>query len=153
MRAGATAGETHLPNYRFDKLFNPHEANELIPTLDLLMRDLQMRTGELRSAITAILKVDPAIEDLQLPQIIERHPQLREPAARMAELANKIESLGCFLKDIDQGLVDFPWEIEDDNVVFLCWQFGEDRIVAWHPVEGGFGQRRPLPGTAKPYLN
>ena len=138
---------------RFDKLFNPHEANELIPRLEVLMRELQLRTGELRAQINAILEVDPGIEALQLPQIINRYPHLREPAARMAELANKIESLGCFLKDIDQGLVDFPWEIEDNRVVFLCWQFGEASVIAWHPVDGGFGQRQALPGTAKPYLN
>ncbi len=139
--------------YRFDKLFNPHEANELIPRLEVLMRELQKRTGELRSQINAILEVDPGIEALQLPQIINRYSQLREPAARMAELANKIESLGCFLKDIDQGLVDFPWEIEDNHVVFLCWQFGEASVIAWHPIDGGFGQRQAIPGTAKPYLN
>lgn len=117
------------------------------------MRELQLRTGELRAQINAILEVDPGIEALQLPQIINRYPHLGEPAARMAELANKIESLGCFLKDIDQGLVDFPWEIEDNRVVFLCWQFGEASVIAWHPVDGGFGQRQALPGTAKPYLN
>jgi hypothetical protein len=141
-----------LPHH-FDKLFNPHEANELIPTLEGLMRELQMRAGELRSQIDAILEVDRGIEALQLPAIIDRYPQLRVPAARMAELADKIESLGCFLKDIDQGLVDFPWEIEDNRIVFLCWQFGEASVIAWHPVDGGFGQRQAIPGTAKPYLN
>ena len=71
----------------------------------------------------------------------------------MAELTRKIESYGCFLKDIDLGLVDFPGEIQGDDVAFLCWQIGEPRIIAWHSVESGFGQRKPLPGGKKPYLN
>jgi hypothetical protein len=146
-------GEDTLANYRFDKLFTPWEANELIPTLEVLIRELQVCANKLRSQIAEIIKVDHNIENLQLAQIVERYPQLGAPAARMAELARKIESYGCFLKDIDQGLIDFPWEIQDDDVVFLCWQIGEPRIIAWHSVESGFGQRKPLPGGTKPYLN
>ena len=72
--------------------------------------------------------------------------------------ASEIQEMGCFLKDIDQGLVDFPFLIEaegddEDEVVFLCWQYGEQQIVAWHSIEGGFGQRQPLPGASKPLLN
>jgi len=75
-----------------------------------------------------------------------------EYAARMAEMAGQVEALGGFLKDIDQGLIDFPYEIEDD-VVFLCWQSGECQIIAWHTIDSGFSDRRPLPGVNKPYLN
>ena len=62
--------------------------------------------------------------------------------------------MGCFLKDIDQGLVDFPFLIEadgddEDEVVFLCWQYGEPHIVAWHSIEGGFGQRRADSGRVE----
>jgi hypothetical protein len=147
------AGEDGLPKLDFDKLFTPREANELIPTLEVLIRELQVRADYLRERIGDLLGEDAAIESQPLAQIIERYPQLREPASRMAEIAGKIDSLGCFLKDIDQGLVDFPWELDDGRVAFLCWQFGEAAVIAWHTVESGFGQRRPLPGAAKPYLN
>jgi hypothetical protein len=36
----------------------------------------------------------------------------------MAEAAHEIESHGCFLKDIDLGLVDFPWEIDAGRSFF-----------------------------------
>ena len=70
----------------------------------------------------------------------------------MAKLCAQIDQHGCFLKDIDLGLVDFPGEV-DNQVVFLCWQFGEQRISAWHEIESGFSGRRPLSGAPKPYLN
>jgi hypothetical protein len=142
-----------LATYHFDKLFSPEEACELIPKLELLIRDLQSRAGELRSRIAEVAARDPEAGQLELPEVIERHPELRAPASRMAELAQEIESLGCFLKDIDLGLIDFPWEIDEGKVVFLCWQPGEPEIVAWHTVERGFAARRPLPGAPKPYLN
>jgi hypothetical protein len=142
-----------LANHHFDKLFSLEEANELIPALEVLIRELQLRTNELRSHMAKIFKLEPELETMQLSQMVERHPELREPTTRIGDLANKIESFGCFLKDIDLGLLDFPWELEHGNVVFLCWQPGEPSVIAWHPVEGGFAQRRWLPGAPKPYLN
>jgi hypothetical protein len=142
-----------LPNYRFDKLFSPAEANALIPRLEVAIRDLQTKAGELRRLVAEVVKLNSAAGQLPLPQMIERYPQLRESAAQVAEAAEKIEAYGCLLKDIDQGLVDFPWEMEEDRLVFLCWQFGEPAVIAWHPVEAGFAQRQPLPGAPKRYLN
>ena len=117
------------------------------------MRELQSQAAELRRRIAEVVRLDPTARQLPLPRIVERFPQLREAAALMAQAAEKIETHGCLLKDIEQGLVDFPWEMEEDRIVFLCWQFGEPAVIAWHPVEAGFAQRQPLPGTAKPYLN
>jgi hypothetical protein len=142
-----------LPRHRFDRVFTPAEANELIPRLEVAVRELQIKARELRGLIAEQVKFDPAARQFPLSQIIERYPQLRESAARLALAAEKIESYGCLLKDIDQGLVDFPWEMEEDRVVFLCWQFGEPAVIAWHPVDGGFAQRKPLSGAPKHYLN
>lgn len=142
-----------MPSYRFDKVFTPAEANELIPRLEVAIRELQTRASELRQRVAEMVKFDPAAQQLPLAQIIERYPQLRESASQLAQAAEKIESHGCLLKDIDQGLVDFPWEIDEDQVVFLCWQFGESAVIAWHPIDGGFAQRQPLPGAPKRYLN
>ncbi len=141
-----------MGKYQFDKLFSQQEANELLPRLELLIRELQMHANQLRERVTDLARQDSELEELGLQDIIDRHPQLKAITSRMAELAGQIESFGCFLKDIDQGLIDFPGEVEGE-VVFLCWQFGEPRLLAWHTMESGFGSRRPLPNTPKPYLN
>jgi hypothetical protein len=142
-----------LPSYQFDKVFTPAEANDLIPRLEVAIRELQTKADELRQRIAELVKLDPAVRQLALPQIIERYPQLRKSGSELAQAAEKIESYGCLLKDIDQGLVDFPWEMDENRVVFLCWQFGEPAVIAWHPVDGGFAQRKPLPGAPPRYLN
>jgi hypothetical protein len=142
-----------LPYHQFDKLFSPTEATALIPVLELLIRDMQAHANNLREQMSELMKAGQEIQPGELPKVIEEHPELREPATRMAELANKIESHGCFLKDIELGLIDFPCEIEDNHVVFLCWQFGEPAIVAWHSIDSGFAQRQPIPGASKTYLN
>jgi hypothetical protein len=142
-----------LPTRQFDKVFTPTEANELIPRLEVLIRQLQSTAWALRQRIAQLVKFDPGLRQLQLPQIIERYPELREGAGELTQAAERIESYGCVLKDIDQGLVDFPWEMDEDQVVFLCWQFGEPAVIAWHPVDAGFAQRQPLPGAPQRYLN
>jgi len=47
------------------------------------------------------------------------------------------------VKDLHRGLVDFPARIGNE-VVYLCWQRGEDRIGWWHTLGGGFASRKPL---------
>jgi hypothetical protein len=39
--------------------------------------------------------------------------------------------------------VDFPSN-RDGQVVYLCWQLGEDEISHWHELEAGFAGRQQL---------
>lgn len=141
-----------MPNIRFDKLFSEEEANELIPRLEILMRQLQMQATSLRTRIQELSVEDPSIVHSDLPEIIGRYPELRSFTTNMADAAGQIEAFGCILKDIDQGLIDFPYDTGDE-VAFLCWQFGESHVIAWHSVDSGFSDRQPLPGAPKPWLN
>jgi hypothetical protein len=141
-----------LADQHFPKLFSAHEANSLIPRLEVLIRDLQDNAGSLRERIQELAEDDEQIDSMRLQEIVELHPELSDAASRMAEVVSEIEELGCFLKDIDLGLIDFATEMEDD-VVFLCWQYGEQQVLAWHSIDSGFAQRRPLPDASKPYLN
>jgi hypothetical protein len=141
-----------LPNIEFDRLFSEEEANELIPRLEILMRQLQMQATSLRARIEELSVDDPSILHSAMSEIVGRYPELRSFATNMAEAASQIESFGCILKDIDLGLIDFPYDAGDD-IVFLCWQFGESRVVAWHSVDTGFSERQPLPGAPNRYLN
>jgi len=141
-----------LPNIGFDRLFSEEEANELIPRLEILMRQLQMQATSLRARIEELSVDDPSILHSAMSEIVGHYPELRSFATNMAEAAEQIESFGCILKDIDLGLIDFPYDAGDD-IVFLCWQFGESRLVAWHSVDSGFSERQPLPGAPDKYLN
>ena len=141
-----------MSSYQFEKLFSTADAEELVPILEVLIRDLQVQARTLREGIRDLVRADAQLETKRMHEIIELYPELRPVSNRMGEIAGQIEAMGCFLKDIELGLVDFPCEIGNE-VVFLCWQFGEPRVIAWHPIEGGFGDRKPIPGARKAYLN
>jgi len=143
-----------LRKFKFDRLFEPYEVDELIPRLEFLMRGLQENAQKFRKRFSELTQeqVSAPIQSFELDELIRMDPELHEFAQQMAEFASQIEACGGLLKDVDLGLVDFPAEIEGETV-FLCWQFGEPRVSAWHPLDGGFSQRRPLQGVRRSYLN
>ena len=54
---------------------------------------------------------------------------------------DEIEELGCFLEDIEKGIIDFPSKIDDERVM-LCWRLGEEEILHYH--KRGENARRRL---------
>ena len=55
----------------------------------------------------------------------------------------KLEELGCLLKDVNTGLVDFP-AVRLGRRVWLCWLLGEDRVSFWHKLEEGYAGRKMI---------
>jgi hypothetical protein len=70
--------------------------------------------------------------------------QLDEQVAGIARSVARIHELGALVKDLDQGLVDFPARRQGEDVL-LCWRVGEDEVGYWHGLEEGFSGRKPLP--------
>jgi len=65
-------------------------------------------------------------------------------ARELARAIDEIAAHGAQVKDIDEGLIDFPAR-NGGETVLLCWKLGEDEIRYWHAVEDGFAGRRELP--------
>ena len=55
----------------------------------------------------------------------------------------EIEAIGVQIKDLDIGLLDFPCVVEDE-IILLCWKYGEEKIEYWHGLEEGFRGRKPI---------
>jgi hypothetical protein len=55
----------------------------------------------------------------------------------------KLEEIGCLVKDLQVGLVDFP-TLYRGKEVYLCWKLGESGISFWHHVADGFAGRRAI---------
>jgi hypothetical protein len=61
----------------------------------------------------------------------------------IARCVNAIHEHGAIVKDLDQGLVDFP-ALRGGDEILLCWRLGEDEVAHWHGLEEGFAGRKPL---------
>jgi hypothetical protein len=53
----------------------------------------------------------------------------------------KLEELGCILKDMSIGLVDFP-AVRLGARVWLCWKLGEEKVEYWHTRDEGYSGRK-----------
>ena len=80
----------------------------------------------------------PIVDDLRLTRL-----RMQGLIDQMAAGVARIDALGLTLRDIENGLVDFP-ALVSGRQVWLCWQRGETTIGYWHSLETGFAGRRPL---------
>jgi hypothetical protein len=61
----------------------------------------------------------------------------------LRETLESIQDMGCVIKDLDAGLVDFP-TMYRGREVYLCWKLGEAEIGWWHGTDEGFAGRKPI---------
>lgn len=69
--------------------------------------------------------------------------ELERAAAEVADLLGWFEQRGIIVRDIGQGLIDFP-AVRDGEDILLCWKAPEPAVDFWHPPEAGFAGRQPL---------
>lgn len=56
---------------------------------------------------------------------------------------NALNDVGCLIKDMDEGIVDW-YASRGDRDVLLCWKLGEKEVAFWHDPDTGFAGRRPI---------
>jgi hypothetical protein len=128
-------------------MFTPAEANsalsEVRPAAERLvalrtrMRELERTQGELVTAIAGN-GGGYAASDLNAAQ-----SELVSLADAALACVERLEELGVVMKDLDQGLLDFP-ALRDGEQVELCWRVGEAAVESWHRVCEGFAGRKPI---------
>jgi hypothetical protein len=129
------------------KLFTLKEANSLLPCLEPLMRRLIAWRQELREHQERLAEFRALASRSGGALPGTRHARAKEESARLlAEITDgvrEIEALGCVIKDLDLGLVDFLASRRREQV-YLCWRLGEPEIRHWHGLQEGFAGRKPL---------
>src|SRR5262245_51886328 len=149
MRSSWTAPVSLRGDTVADRLVTPEEVNALIPKLIELMegaRDRHRQAVELQRHLEA----EQARIRVSGGGLIDRRDwkaraeRLEGLAIEVRHLLQKILDLGGVTKDLDTGLVDFPGEVGDE-IVNLCWKYGESAVRFWHRFDEGYAQRKPLP--------
>jgi hypothetical protein len=127
------------------RYFTLGEATDLLPRLTELVRTLRQLRDE---AVVKRARIDRLWQDLEqgepaLTTIGDAQRALDALAERLVSTAKEVEAMGCVLRDLDLGLIDFPFRART-GTVFLCWRVGEDAIRFWHGTDEGFAGRRPI---------
>jgi hypothetical protein len=142
--------DLRMQPYAPARLFTLDEANALLPRLTEIFRRMDPKLARLREIRDLVEDVEAYWNSPSAGMPPEERATHERLVAQQAEIQGdvdadirEIRSLGCELKDVGQGLVDFPGWV-DGSVVYLCWQRGEGSVAHWHTLEGGFAGRRPL---------
>lgn len=126
------------------RLFTWTEANSLIPVVRPLLEELAESKRAIDAYQARLQEITPRMRGngrrLEAVGIEER---LERTIERIARLIREIASMGIQLKDIEQGIIDFP-ALHRGRVVSLCWRLGEQEIAFWHEISAGFAGRRPI---------
>ena len=130
------------------KRFNLAEARSLLPQVDRLLRDaLEAKSAydkverTIQSFAERVMLMGGIAVDRE--QVLERRSLRDSSAARLKSAIEQVQELGCVVKDLDIGLVDFPTLFRGTEV-YLCWKLGEPDIAFWHGVDEGFRGRKAI---------
>jgi len=104
-------------------IFTPPEADELVSDIERTVAN-----------ISEIKKSSETLSD---------EAEMADAMDRLQREIQKLEDLGCVLKDLNVGLVDFP-AVRLGVRVWLCWKSGERKVEFWHGLHEGFANRKPV---------
>ncbi len=130
------------------RTFTVAEANALIPRIEELFARLRRIREESRPSQEELTRIDQGKRSNGVDHTEEVRAlrgRLDAVIEEMNSILRQIADLGCEIKDVEQGLVDFPCQ-RGERIVYLCWKSGEDRIGFWHEISAGFAGRQPLTG-------
>ncbi len=130
------------------KTFTIDEAQSLLPVLESLLKraiegkraaeQVESELSELsrRIYLSGGMRVD-------LAGVAHQRAEMESHLERVRESISEIDAIGVQVKDLDSGLLDFPFRL-DEEIVLLCWRMGETAIEHWHTVDSGFQGRQPV---------
>ena len=131
-----------------DRTFTLEEARSLLPIMESLLRTaidgkklIEAVDGELQELAHRIFLRGGIF--VNIVHMARRKAEREKAIQRVKDALAEIEATGVQVKDLNIGLLDFPCEVEGQNVL-LCWKLGEQTITHWHGESEGFAGRKPI---------
>jgi hypothetical protein len=130
------------------RFFTLLEAEGFLPEVERLLRSSIQAKQDYESGDAELSQVAQRIT--LMGGVLVRREEIvasrtrKDSSARVLKAAmERIEEIGCQVKDLETGLIDFP-TLYRDQEVYLCWKLGESSISFWHHIEDGFRGRQPI---------
>jgi hypothetical protein len=131
------------------RLFTEEEANHALESVRPLVERLVEARRRFVHVAGRLEEVEGRVSGngggLDPGRVRELQERAAEAAADLAGIVAALEEVGVQVKDLDEGLIDFPAKHPGGDTVLLCWRLGETDVAYWHGLEEGFAGRKPLP--------
>ncbi len=132
------------------KVFTLQEATIMIPRLEELLGELLAKKKKMQKSHDDLLVLDliagDRLHDYQSrdgKDYLEKSAELESLVLSFEEDIMKINQAGCFLRDLERGVVDFFY-VHNRELVYLCWKKGEKKINYYHDLDDRDRHRKPL---------
>jgi hypothetical protein len=130
------------------KTFSLDEAQSLLPVLESLLKRALAGKQDAEKVENSLSEVSRRIYlsggmKVDVAAIVRQRAEMDAHLERVRETIAEIDAIGVQVKDLESGLLDFPFRL-DDEIVLLCWRMGESSIDHWHTLESGFKGRKPV---------
>jgi len=141
--------ENTLNAQAFQKYFSLEEAVKLLPAVKETLAIAQQQMNELRDDVILSKRLLLARRssgrtcgDAETAVLQEKFERFEEALERWV---NYFAQQGIVLRDLDTGLIDFPYRSQSTGQDFLlCWRPPEDGIFYFHGLTEGFAGRHPI---------
>ncbi|MDE1843010.1 MAG: DUF2203 domain-containing protein [Thaumarchaeota archaeon] len=121
--------------------FTLKQANDMLPTIiqkfDHVIK-MKNEVNRIQSDFGTNPKYTASFKDYSI-----KKQELNLSITNFYKSIEELESTGVSIKSIDQGLVDFP-SLMFNEEIWLCWKQGETEIKFWHGKDEGFNGRKPI---------
>jgi hypothetical protein len=131
------------------RIWSAEEADRTLPLVGAIVGDAMEKWKQLEAAKRALRKTSARLQKVDAaapPSESDRRLKndIRDLEREIEEHKAELEEIGCYLKDPEKGLVDFPAFVGSE-LVYLCWSPGEIRVSHYHGVRESFIARKPIP--------
>ncbi len=130
--------------------FTPSEANSILPEVSSILHQLLERKN---NAVAARMELDRLSAEGNAEQAEQIRARIQALIAEIERGVTSLEEMGCIVRHIDEGIVDFP-AMRFGRQVYLCWRLGEPTVSFWHDMSTGFAGRQRITEreTTKAYV-
>ncbi len=121
--------------------FTLAQANDVLPDVIKKFEIVLAKKNQV-SKIEHQLQVSVSVNN-KFEDYVTLKQKLNSAISQFYAAIEELEGTGFVIKNIDEGLGDFP-SLRFDQEVWLCWKYGETEIKFWHEKDSGFAGRKPL---------
>ena len=128
------------------KIWTVAEANRALPHLHEILSVLVEQNKRADLARQSLVELEERIrgDGLGMEKEVQyRRARLRDAMGRVRQGVEQLRRMGCQVKDLEVGLLDFPG-MRDGRRVLLCWRMDEPAVLYWHDEDAGFASRQLL---------
>ena len=119
------------------KYFTVDEANKSLAYVRPVTRDLMDCYAHV---VDIRHRIEKPLEDDNREHLEAEYESTMD---HLSELVDELHQVGVELKDFERGLIDFP-SVYEKREIYLCWQFKETSVGAWHETDAGFAGRQDV---------